>query len=42
MSELQWDNRAYEGYSNEWVAEIFSVSEVNKDQGTVGSRLLYS
>lgn len=35
MSELQWDNRTCEGSSSDWGAEIFNMSEVNKDQNIV-------
>lgn len=35
MSELQWENRTCEGYSSEWGAEVFSISEVSKDQDLV-------
>ncbi|RMC16503.1 hypothetical protein DUI87_06438 [Hirundo rustica rustica] len=34
MSELERDNRIYEGYSSKWVAEIFNMSEVNNNQGS--------
>lgn len=35
MSELQWDKRTCEGFASEWIAEIFSILEVNNDQGRV-------
>lgn len=35
MSELQWDKRTCEGFASEWIAEIFSILEVNNDRGRV-------